>query len=217
MTNLIIAIDGPAASGKGTLARRVATALGYGYMDTGLLYRAVGLATQKGLTPEAAAQELAQNFTPARLEDPHLRSDEASQAASHVAAIPAVREALIDLQRRFAHAPGPGFEGAVLDGRDIGTVICPEAPVKLFITAPVETRAERRLKELQSRGIQATYEPVLRDMRARDARDAGRETAPMRPADDALVLDTQGLDADAVFVAAMKIISHKLGLSKDSA
>ncbi|MCK6419233.1 MAG: cytidylate kinase [Alphaproteobacteria bacterium] len=208
----LIAIDGPAASGKGTLARRVAAALGYGYMDTGLLYRAVGLAAQKDQTPEGAALALAQDFTPALLDNPYLRSDEAGQAASHVAAIPPVREALIDLQRRFASNPGQGFKGAVLDGRDIGTVICPQAPVKLFITAPVETRAERRLKELQSRGIEATYEAVLRDMRARDARDAERETAPMRPADDALVMDTQGLDADAVFAAAMKIISQKLGL-----
>ena len=192
---MIVAIDGPAAAGKGTLARRIAEALGYHHLDTGLLYRAVGVLTvQRGVTPREAAESL----TPDDLKRPDLRGEEAGQAASKVAAIPEVRAALLDFQRRFARqAPG-----AVLDGRDIGTVICPDAEVKLFVTASVEKRAERRVKELLAKGESAIAERVLQDLKDRDARDSARDVAPMATAADAILLDTSDLDADAAFEAA---------------
>ena len=202
---MIVALDGPAASGKGTLARRIARELGYAYLDTGKLYRAVGLAVLRGggdPSDPAAAGSAARAQATADLDDPELAGDEAAQAASKVSAIPAVRAALLDLQRDFAgRAPG-----AVLDGRDIGTVVCPDADVKLYVIASDEIRAQRRHKELLLRGKASIYARVLQDLRERDARDSARSIAPMKPADDAVVLDTTRLDAEAVFSAAMKQI-----------
>ena len=205
---MIIAIDGPAASGKGTLARRLAAHFGLRYLDTGLLYRAVGLTVQeRGGDPDNAAdaKAAADTLDPAGLDRPDLRSEEAGRSASKVAAIPAVREALLAFQRRVAEmAPG-----AVLDGRDIGTVVCPDADYKLFVTASVEARAERRFKELQGKGVETIQERVLQDLKERDARDSGRAVAPMVPASDAFFLDTTGLDADAAFAAALAWISSR--------
>lgn len=211
---MIIAVDGPAASGKGTLARRLAAHFNFAFLDTGLLYRAVGLAVlRKGRDPadpkaaEAAARELDLDA----LDDPALRSDEVSEAASKVAVIPGVRAALLGLQRGFALNPPDGKKGAVLDGRDIGTVICPNADVKLFVTASPEVRASRRHKELLARGVDSIYARVLQDLRERDARDAARAVAPLKPAADAYVLETSGLDADQVFEAAVMAIQRKSG------
>lgn len=196
----VIAIDGPAAAGKGTLALRLAAHLNFAYLDTGLLYRAVGArAHVNGCDPVDAAATL----TPTDLEDPALRLDAAAQAASRVAADPAVRQALLDFQRRFAAQPPGGARGAVLDGRDIGTVVCPEATLKLFITASLEERATRRLKELRQRGSEAIDTDVLRDMRERDARDCARSVAPLEPAADSVVIDTSELGPEAVFAAAL--------------
>ena len=205
---MIIAIDGPAAAGKGTLARRLADHFAIPYLDTGLLYRAVGLAViEAGGRPDdpPAAVAAAQSLDPRRLADPGLRSEIAGDAASKVGAIPAVRAALLDFQRRFAAAPA----GAVLDGRDIGTVVCPAAEIKIFVTASLERRAERRLKELQAKGLSVIPERVLADMRERDARDAARDAAPLVPAKDAIVLDTSALDVEAAFAAAVAIISER--------
>jgi CMP/dCMP kinase len=204
-----IAIDGPAASGKGTLARRVAEQLGFDWLDTGLLYRAVGLAAlDRGLDPVQAAKIL--NLR--TLSDPRLREDSAAQQASKVAAIPEVRAALLAYQRGFAERP-PGGRGAVLDGRDVGTVVCPAAPVKLFVTADVAIRAQRRLSELHSRGLATTYAAVLEDLQQRDARDSQRAVAPLRPAEDALMLDTSALDADQALAHALELIEQKSGRS----
>lgn len=203
---MIIAIDGPAAAGKGTLARSLAKRLGLAYLDTGLLYRAVGQKTlRQGLTPEAAAQSL----TAADLDQPGLRAEEAGQAASKVAAIQEVRQALLAFQRRFAAHPPPPAKGAVLDGRDIGTVVCPDATVKLFVTASAEARAQRRHKELRERGESSIYARVLEEMRARDARDQERAVAPLIPAADATVLDTTDLDADQALDVALALIASK--------
>lgn len=211
---MIIALDGPAASGKGTLARRLAARFDLAYLDTGLLYRAVGLAVLRAKgdpADPAAAEAAARALDLAALEDPALRGDEAGNAASKVAAIPGVRAALYELQRRFAHAPPGGKRGAVLDGRDIGTVICPEADAKFFVTAGREVRAARRHKELLARGVDSIYPRVLKDLEARDARDSARAIAPLKPAPDALVLETSGLDADQAFDAAVKHILTKRG------
>ncbi len=210
---MIIAIDGPAASGKGTLARRLAAHFGYAYLDTGLLYRAVGIAVVRSgqsLDDHAAAVAAAHALDPGKLDAPDLRLDGASAAASKVAAVPEVRAALLAFQRDFANHPPGGAAGAVLDGRDIGTVVCPAAAVKLFVTASVEKRAERRFKELRERGVATIQKAVLQDMKERDARDSQRAVAPLRPADDALVLDTTELDADAAFFAALDHITSRL-------
>jgi CMP/dCMP kinase len=200
---LVIAVDGPAASGKGTLARRLAAHYGLHHLDTGLLYRAVGLRAQRdGMDPVAAAEAL----TLADLAEPALREDSAAQAASKVAVIPAVREALRGLQRRFAAEP----PGAVLDGRDIGTVVFPEAPIKIYVDATPEARARRRHEELREMGLASIYTRVLQDMRERDARDRGRAVAPLTLADDALVIDSSELDADQVFARALAYIGHIL-------
>lgn len=217
MTNTpIIAIDGPAASGKGTLARRIADTLGYAHMDTGLLYRAVAFKMlQQGEKPEnkeaaiQAAQVLAAQKSKSILQNQDLKGETVAEAAAKVAAIPEVRKILFDLQRSFATNPGNAYKGAVLDGRDIGTVICPEAKVKLFVTASPETRAQRRLKELQSQGVAATYEAVLRDMRERDARDAERITRAAQ-AGDAILLDTTDLTPDEALEYALSIIDERL-------
>lgn len=205
----VIAVDGPAASGKGTLARKLAAHFGYDYLDTGKLYRATGLAVLnagKDPSDETAAVEAANSIDPARLDDPALSGDDAAAAASKVAAIGAVRAALKDFQIAFA-ARQPG---AVLDGRDIGTVICPDAPAKLFVTASVEVRAERRHKELLSRGEDSIYARVLQELRERDERDTNRADAPLRPADDAQVLDTSAMSIDEAFAEALKIVEGRL-------
>ena len=207
---MIIAIDGPAASGKGTLAKKIADHLGYHCLDTGLLYRAVARDTARmGFRLEDiwAAVSAANGLDPATLDDDALRGAEAGDAASIVAKIPEVRAALLAYQRSFA-AQAPG---AVLDGRDIGTVICPDADVKIFVTASAEVRAERRHLELQRRGQDVPFETVLADIKARDARDSGRADAPMKMADDALLLDTSNLGIDAAFDAAVGLIKRKIG------
>jgi cytidylate kinase len=209
MTAKVIAIDGPAAAGKGTLARRLAGILGYAYLDTGLLYRAVGMRVLRaGGDPadEAAATSAARALDPGDLDAPDLRSDLAGQTASMAAAIGGVRAALLAFQRAFAAQPPGGAPGAVLDGRDIGTVVCPDADVKLFVTASLAVRAERRLKELRQRGLAAIQEGVLRDMQERDARDSLRAIAPLQPAADAVVIDTSELDPDAVVAAALAAV-----------
>jgi len=218
---LIIAIDGPSASGKGTLARRLAAHYGFAHLDTGLLYRAVGLAMlQAGGDPAnaALAEQAAQKLDPAQLLTltadtaymNSLRQDAVSVAASKVAAIPAVRASLLKFQQDFCARPPLNKRGAVLDGRDIGTVIAPHATVKIFVTASTEARAQRRFKELQERGEPVAYDAVLADMQARDRRDAERAIAPAKPAADAIVLDTSDLTADQALAAAIGIIDMKL-------
>ena len=200
---LVIAVDGPAASGKGTLARRLAAHYGLHHLDTGLLYRAVGLRAERdALDPVVAAKAL----TMADLADPILREDGTAQAASRVAAMPAVRTALRALQHRFAAEP----PGAVLDGRDIGTVVFPAAPIKIYVDATPEARAKRRHEELIGRGLASIYSRVLQDMRERDARDRGRTVAPLKPAEDALIIDSSALDADQVFALAVAHIGRIL-------
>ena len=215
---MIIAIDGPAAAGKGTLARRLAVHYSLALLDTGLLYRAVGYKVlSAGQDPEDAsrATEVAEALVPDDLENPNLRNDEVAQAASKVSAVPGVRAALLAFQQDFAHTPPEGpdgsMKGSVLDGRDIGTVVCPDADAKLFVTASVEVRAERRLKELLDRNVAAIHARVLQDMKERDARDSGRGVAPLVPAQDALQIDTSDLDADAVFAAAVEFIDQQNG------
>ena len=207
---MIIAIDGPAASGKGTLAKRVAEHFGLPVLDTGLLYRAVArdlLARGHRLEDAWAGAAIAKSLDPATLDDPALRGARAGDAASVAAKIPQVRAALLDFQRTFA-AQG---SGAVLDGRDIGTVICPHAHVKMFVTATPEIRAQRRHIEVAARDEAVTYDQVLADILARDARDAGRGASPMVRAPDAHLLDTTDLDIEAVFQAAVGLIMRKIG------
>jgi cytidylate kinase len=207
-------MDGPAGAGKGTLAKRLAAHLGYAYLETGLLYRAVGLKTLRaGVGPAdvGAAVKAAKELNPKDLEDPELRGDTAANTASIVATYPEVRKILIEFQRGFAAHPPDGAKGAVIEGRDIGTVVCPKADLKFFVTASVETRANRRLKELRERGIAAIPSAVLRDMKDRDSRDSQREAAPLRMANDAILLDTTELTADQVFAAALKSIESRTG------
>lgn len=194
-----IAIDGPAAAGKGTIARAVAAHFGFAHLDTGLLYRAVGRHLLNGEDPVAAARAL----DPAELDEGALRTPEVAQAASQVAVLPEVRAALVDFQRGFARREG----GAVLDGRDIGTVICPAAEAKLFVTASAEVRAQRRFRELAEKGLDVDYDTVLADVRARDARDMSRAEAPLVAAGDATVVDTSEMaiaDAVAAAIAAVE-------------
>ncbi len=211
---MIIALDGPAAAGKGTLARKLAKKFGLAYLDTGLIYRAVGMAVVRaGSDPNDpdAAEQAAKALKPEDLEATDLRTDAAADAASRVSAIPGVRRALLDFQRKFAENPPKGAKGAVLDGRDIGTVVCPGADIKLFVTARVEVRAERRFKELRERGLDAIHGRVLADMKERDARDSARAVSPLEPAKDAYQLDTSDLDADQAFAAALEFIAAKNG------
>jgi cytidylate kinase len=208
---VIVAIDGPAAAGKGTLARRLARHFGLAYLDTGLIYRAVGMGViRQGGDPDDAdtAERVAKALTPEDLEALDLRSDAAADAASRVSAIPGVRARLLAFQRDFAKNPPKGAKGAILDGRDIGTVVCPDADVKLFVTARVEVRADRRFKELRERGLEAIHGRVLADMKARDARDSERAVSPLEPATDAFQLDTSDLDADQAFAAALDFIAQ---------
>jgi cytidylate kinase len=207
---MIIAIDGPAASGKGTLAKRIADHFGWACLDTGLLYRAVArdvLARAASLEDEAVATAVARTIDPATLNDPSLRFPGVGEAASVVARIAAVRAALLDFQHDFARQE----PGAVLDGRDIGTVVCPDADVKIFVTADASVRARRRYEELRRRGEPVTFEAVLDVIQRRDARDSGRADAPMRVADDAILLDTTNLDIEAAFDAAVGLIKRKIG------
>lgn len=206
---LIIAIDGPAAAGKGTLARRLAATLGLPYLDTGLLYRAVGRRVlDAGGDPAEPgdAEAAARALRPADLDRPDLRGPTADAASAAVAAMPAVRAALLGFQRDFASE-----RGAVLDGRDIGTVIFPDARIKLFVTASLKARARRRWLELRAKGAPAELSTVEADMRARDALDAARAAAPLRPALDAVLLDTTELDADTAFRAAMDEVARRRG------
>jgi cytidylate kinase len=209
----VVAIDGPAASGKGTLARRVAEQFGLAHLDTGALYRAVALLVLDGagdLADPAAAEAAAREIRPPLLSDMRLRGDKIAEAASVVAAIPQVRHALLEWQRDFAaHPPAPA-RGAVLDGRDIGTVVWPAADLKLFVTASRETRARRRVKELREQGVTAIYENVLQDLKTRDARDSGRRAAPLAAASDAKVIDTTMLDADMAFEQVRKLVVRAL-------
>jgi len=209
----VVAIDGPAASGKGTLARRVADRFRLSHLDTGALYRAVALLVldQAGNPADpAAAAAAARHLDPQLLSDPRLRGEAVSAAASVVAAIPAVRRVLLDLQRNFAAHPPRPAKGAVLDGRDIGSVVCPEADVKLFITANVAERARRRVAELRQGGAVAIFEDVLQDLTNRDARDTERRASPLIAAPDAIVIDTTTLDPDAVFERASDLIARAL-------
>ncbi|MEO9683216.1 MAG: d(CMP) kinase [Tateyamaria sp.] len=200
-----VAIDGPAAAGKGTIGRAVAARFGLAHLDTGLLYRAVGAQVLLGAEPIAAAQALQASA----LERDDLRTADVAEAASKVAVIPEVRAALLDFQRAFARRAG----GAVLDGRDICTVICPQAEVKMFVTATPEVRAERRFVELTRRGHAPAEEDVLADVKARDERDSQRAAAPLKPATDAHILDTSEMGIDAAVAAAIAIVEKARGLS----
>ncbi|MEH6644735.1 (d)CMP kinase [Sulfitobacter sp.] len=195
-----VAIDGPAAAGKGTVSKAVAAHFGFAHLDTGLLYRAVGAKVLTGMD----AVEAAQTLMAGDLDDDTLRTPAVAQAASKVAVISEVRAALLDFQRSFAARAG----GAVLDGRDIGTVICPEAAVKLFVTASAEVRAQRRFAELAAKGISDSYETVLADVKSRDARDMERVEAPLRPADGAVVIDTSDLSIEQAVAQAIAAIQE---------
>jgi cytidylate kinase len=213
MSGPVIAVDGPTASGKGTLARRIAAALDFAHLDTGTLYRAVAAKLlEAGANPDdaVAAAQVAEALTTEDLNRPDLRRESVSQAASRVARLSSVREALLDFQRRFARRPPDGRAGAVLDGRDIGTVVCPEAEVKLFVTASAEVRAVRRHRELLDRGEESIYARVLQDLEERDARDSGRAVAPLKAARDAVAIDTSDMDIDTAFEAAMTAVEEAL-------
>lgn len=196
-----VAIDGPAAAGKGTISRAVAEHFGFAHLDTGLLYRAVGAKMMAGVLPVKAALAL----VPDDLNNPDLRGPEVAQAASKVAVLPEVRAALVDFQRAFARRSG----GAVMDGRDIGTVICPRAEAKLFVTASAEVRARRRFQELAAKGLANSLDEVLADVKARDDRDMNRAEAPLRPADDAFLIDTSELNIEAAVAAAIKAVTER--------
>jgi cytidylate kinase len=206
---MIIAVDGPAASGKGTIAKALAAHYGLPHLDTGLLYRAVGIAVLRaGGDPSDEGEAFhACGFDEALLTDPGLKSEAAGRAASIVSAHPSVRASLLERQRDFARQAG----GAVLDGRDIGTVIAPEAEAKLFVTASPEVRARRRFEELERMGLSVAYEHVLGDIRARDERDSGRGIAPLKQAEDALLLDTSALDVAAAVATAIALVEQRRG------
>jgi CMP/dCMP kinase len=207
---MIIAVDGPAGAGKGTLARRLAATLGVAYLDTGLLYRAVGaelLETGAALDDMTAAEVVASGLqAEAVVNHGRLRTEQVAQAASAVAAMPGVRAALLAFQRDFAAHPPGGAKGVILDGRDIGTVICPDADLKLYLTASSEARARRRFEELQQAREPSIYADILKDVEERDKRDIERAEAPLVPAVDALVIDTTHLDADAVYAQVIEKI-----------
>jgi CMP/dCMP kinase len=202
----ILALDGPAAAGKGTLAKRLAAHFGYDHLDTGSLYRAVA---SKSLRLGIAPEEAAASFQIADLDASDLRSENVAQQASIVATIPAVRASLLDFQRNFARHP-PGGMGAVLDGRDVGTVVCPwPETVKFFVTASLEARAQRRYEELLGKGESPIYAAVFAEMAERDRRDTQRANAPLKPADDAILLDTSQMSAETAFQAALAALAAK--------
>lgn len=210
---MIIAVDGPAASGKGTLARRLAKAYDLAYLDTGSLYRGVAyLVLRSGQDPndKTAALEAASKLDPGKIPDADIRRDEIGAAASIVAAMEEVREAIRDLQIQFAHHPPEGKAGAVLDGRDIGTVICPDADVKIFVDAAPEIRAKRRYLELQERDPDKapSYEQILADLQERDRRDQSRASSPLKPAEDSYLLDTTNFSIESAFQAACEIVDQ---------
>ena len=205
---MIIAMDGPAASGKGTLAKRLAQHYGLGHLDTGALYRAVArdmIAAGRRLDDEAAAAGIARDIDPGSLEDPQLRTAEIGEAASLVAKLKDVRAALVDYQRKFAERPG----GAIIEGRDIGTVVCPDADVKIFVEASTQVRAARRHKELIEGGHDISYEKIHAQIAARDELDRTRAISPLVPAEDALLLDTSDLGIEAAFKAAITLVDRK--------
>ncbi|WND03332.1 (d)CMP kinase [Temperatibacter marinus] len=206
---MIIAIDGPAAAGKGTLAKRLAKHFNFSYLDTGALYRAVALTMLRAKhnpSDIALAAQVSAHLDLDILSDPDLRREETGQAASQVAAIPEVRANLLNFQRQFASRPPEDKAGAVLDGRDIGTVVCPTAAVKIFVTASAEERAKRRFHEQKERVGHADYDEILADVVSRDDRDMNRSDAPLKPAENAHLLDTTKLDIDAVFDVAVKLV-----------
>ena len=206
---LVIAVDGTAASGKGTLAKKLARHFGFAHLDSGSLYRLVALGViDEGGSPnnEADALKAAQAVDPSRADDPRIRTGEIGSAASLVSVFPGVRATLLDYQRRFAAMP----PGAVIDGRDIGTVVCPDAPAKLFVDAAPEVRARRRFLELAARGDNPDEAAILKDIQERDARDRSRPIAPLKPAPDAALLDTTHLDIDAAFKAALDLVKPKI-------
>ncbi|NWH07107.1 MAG: (d)CMP kinase [Alphaproteobacteria bacterium] len=216
--SIVIAIDGPAASGKGTIARRLAEVLGFDYLDTGVLYRAVGWTVlQHGRSPSIVfeATRVAETLKLASIDETVLRSDEVADAASKVAAIPEVRTALLDHQRHFAKNP-PRGRGAVIDGRDIGTVVIPDAHVKIFVTARDEVRAHRRYLDLRPDNPDLREGQVLSELRARDRRDMERATAPLKPAGDAILLETSELDIDSAVAAALAIVERTLRQKKSA-
>ncbi len=209
---MIIAIDGPSASGKGTLAKKIAAELNFSYLDTGKLYRAVGfnmLRQNKDLGDEIAALNMAKMLDYNDLDNPQLKNDDVAQAASKVAVMPDVRQALLEFQQNFAKTPPVGKNGVVLDGRDIGTVICPDAHIKLFISANVEIRAKRRHKELLDREEPSIYQQVLADLQERDERDSNRKQAPLKAADDAIIVDTSDMTILEVLDFALRVIADK--------
>jgi CMP/dCMP kinase len=209
-STMIIAVDGPSAAGKGTIARAIATHMGFHFLDTGSLYRMVGLAMLKAGKPSSdvkAAVAFAETLEPAQIVDRDLRTETVAAMASEVAVIPEVRKALLEFQRNFAKRE----PGAVLDGRDIGTVVCPDADLKFFVTASTQVRATRRLAELKALGVKTDYQSVLEDIWARDERDAERTTAPTKQADDAIMIDTSELDRDEVIAAVMGVIADQIG------
>lgn len=222
---MIITIDGPAAAGKGTVSKVLAEKYKLAYFDTGMIYRAVGLdMVLKGLNPEdeAKALEVAKEMTFEKMmelsKNPDFRTDVGGQAASKVSAITSVRAALLKMQQDFALNPvfedGLRANGVIYDGRDTGTVVCPHADIKFFVTASTEVRAMRRYKEFVAKGIKTTYEQVLEDMLARDKRDSERKSAPMKPADDAVIMDTSNMDAAAEIDAVLKIVEEKMNTRK---
>ena len=207
---MIIAIDGPAAAGKGTIARRLADEFGYAHLDTGALYRAVALRVLDAgidLEDREKVAAAAGAIDARTLEDPRLREDTTAQVAAQVSGYPAVRAALLDLQRNFAAKPPGNAAGAVIEGRDIGTVVCPQAERKIFLDASVEVRAERRFQELSLRGIDVSRDEVLSDLKKRDEADRNRAISPLIPAPDAYLLDTSNLDIDSAFAAAKVYVS----------
>lgn len=211
MTNpFVIAIDGPAAAGKGTLARRLAGTLGFAYLDTGLLYRALArkaIERRVELNDAGGIATLAASIGDQDMTDPDLRSDATAKAASQIAALPEVRSALLDFQRTFCRRPPGAAGGSVLDGRDIGTVVAADADVKLFVTASFDVRVARRLNELRERGLEAIHTAVVQEMLERDTRDSTRTVAPLEPAPDAIVIDTSSLDPEAVFGVALDAVA----------
>ena len=217
---MILAIDGPSGSGKGTLTKALAEHYNLALLDTGLLYRAVGwqlLNSNADIDDPEAAIDVATNLDLNVLNDPCLRSDEAAKIGSKIAVIPEVRQALNTLQRNFAYNTPKDKKGVILDGRDIGTVVCPDADYKLYLTASNEVRAMRRFKELQERGIACIYSDVLKELIERDERDMSRKDSPLRPADDAFIIDTSDLSTEEVKIAAMRYIdTHKLKQVNDN-